>query len=190
MRTRFLFAALALGATALPAQQPSAFRSIELRPFAGAYVPTGALKNVMHGAPVLGMQAAVEFKPTLHMVGTFAWIPGESKYPASDDAVNVYQYDLGVEWYRPRTMVSGIDFRPFLGIGGGARTYDYAATELFTKTGLVGYGAVGTELKVSSIGLRLEVRDYLAYVKSPLGDAARATRNDLRVTLGVAYHFR
>ena len=80
-------------------------------------------------------------------------------------------------------------FRPFLGLGGGIRTYDLTGT-MWSKTYPSGYRALGSEWQVSRIALRLEARDYLTRFKGLSGNESVSTRNEITISAGLAYHLR
>jgi hypothetical protein len=183
-------AALAL-ATTLAAQQraPDGW-TLEVRPFAGAFVPTGGLGDVLKTDAMFGVQGAIGVRPKLHIVGTFAWIPGQTKLVVADQDVNIYQYDLGIEYTFTRSPLWGWELRPFAGIGAGGRGYDYASDALLNSSCTAGYGALGTELQMGRAALHVEARDYVHCFKSPIERGESSTRNDLRFAFGVAYHFR
>ena len=97
-----------------------------------------------------------------------------------------------VEWTQQetsrRTLTGDWLLRPFVGLGVGGRTYDFEAANVKTRSFLVGYGALGTEFQISRFAVRLEGRDYLSRMKDIAGLTKAATRNDLMVTAGLAYH--
>ena len=138
---------------------------------------------------MFGVQAELEVRPTLHLLGSFGWAPAQNKYQVADDDVNILQYDAGVEFDLVRPMGGGWQFKPFLGMGAGARTYLYGDDELSNKTCFAGYGALGTEFQIGRTALRLEGRDNVFCYRSPIGGDSK-TRNDVGVAFGVAYHFR
>jgi hypothetical protein len=178
-----------LAATSAAAQQPAAIRP-EIRPFVGAYIPAGALRDDFKTATMLGVQSALELSDYMHIVGTVAWTHGHNKFASfSNDVTYIWQYDLGVELNLIQEVGSSWLFRPFLGAGGGGRTYDYKAKAIGTQTCTAGYGALGTELQRGSIALRLEGRDYLTCYESPM-TATKKTRNDFGLAFGLAYHIR
>lgn len=186
-KTSFVLTALVCGATALTAQtRTSAF---ELRPFAGATIPTGAQRDLFKDAPILGMGVAFQIQPNLHIVGNFGWMREHTKYAVLKNDGNRYSYDAGVELSAERQMTSNWMFRPYVGLGAGARTYTYQAETLLRRTCAAGYGALGTEFRYGVTALRLEARDNLFCYKSPLPDGASNTRNDLAFSMGMAYHF-
>src|SRR6266540_4264727 len=174
-------ATLLAGATTLSAQA----RTIrpEIRPFAGAVIPTGDQRNLFLDAPMVGVQTAVELKPSLHVVGTFAWVPAQ-------DNVNIFKYDVGVELGFVQPIGGSWELRPFIGAGVGGRTYAYQASTLSDKTCTAGYGALGTEFQLARTALRLEARDNVYCFRSPVAGVSSQTRNDIGLAFGVAYHLR
>lgn len=185
--TTLVIASLLLGTTGLPAQARRT--TPELRPFLGVSIPTGAQRNLFGEAPLLGLGGALQLRPNLHLVGTFAWVPGQNEYPVADDNVSIFQYDVGVELSVERAMGSWL-VRPFVGLGGGARTYAYQSALLADKTCAAGYGALGSEFLLGAAALRLEARDNLFCYRSPVEGDESHTRNDLGLSLGLSYHFR
>lgn len=190
MRYRYLgVIGLLAVTTAGGAQQVGRIRP-EIRPFAGVYVPTGALKNDFKSATMLGMQVAMELSRHMHVLGSVGWTHGHAKFPAlSDDVAYLWQYDAGVEFNLVRELDNGWLFRPLAGLGAGGRTYDYQAAGIGTTSCVAGYGALGAELQKGVLALRLEGRDYLACFDSPM-TGEKHTRNDIGIMFGLAYHLR
>lgn len=185
MRRILIAAGLLLVTTAASAQELPRF--LELRPLVGAYVPTGTQRDYFDDAALYGLQAAWEYRPTLHFVGSFTWSPGHDSFVAVDDAVNLFQYDVGAEFNLVRDIGNGWQFKPFLGLGVGGRTYNYDAVDLATNTFVAGYGVFGTEFQYGVVAIRLEGRDYLSAFKDPM-IGGNKTRNDMGFSLGLAYH--
>ncbi|HEU5262819.1 MAG TPA: outer membrane beta-barrel protein [Gemmatimonadales bacterium] len=181
-------ATLLVGATTLAAQAPAI--KPEIRPFAGAIIPTGDQRNLFRDAPMVGVQAAIELKPSLHVVGTFAWVPAQDKYPVAQDNVNIFKYDVGLELGFVQPLGGSWELRPFIGAGVGARTYAYQASTLSDKTCTTGYAALGTEFQLARTALRIEARDNVFCFRSPIAGAGTKTRNDIGLAFGVAYHLR
>ena len=189
MRATIPMFALALSLAAATAQAQDEWK-LELRPFAGASIPTGAQRDYIRNDILFGAQIALELRPTLHAVSTYSWTPTGVRYQVGDRDVHVLQYDVGLEFGRVRRMGGDWRFEPFVGLGGGGRTYLFDAEELADHTCSVGYVALGTEFQIGRTSLRLEGRDNLFCYRSPVGGARRDTRNDLGLTFGLAYHFR
>jgi hypothetical protein len=189
MRTTALFLSLTLaGAGVLSAQESRT--AAEIRPFVGISIPTGSQRDLFNDAPVFGLQGAVELKPTLHLVGTFGWVPGQTAFVATRDNVNIFQYDVGIELGVVRDLSAGWQFRPYLGLGAGARTYAYQAGQLADKTCAQGYGALGAEFQIGRTSMRVEGRDNVFCFKSPIAGQDSKTQNDVRLAAGFAFHFR
>lgn len=181
-------AALCVVTTVLPAQTSKV--KPEIRPFAGAMIPTGELRNQFLDAPMFGVSAALEVRPTFHVLGTFAWVPSQDKYGFAQNNVNIYQYTVGAELGFVQPLAGRWELRPFVGLGAGGRTYTFQGVGLVNRTNFTGYGEVGTEFQIARTALRLEVRDNVIRFRSPLAGVATVTRNDIGLALGVAYHLR
>lgn len=183
---------LAIGALLASGMMPLWAQTItpELRPFVGAYMPTGAMSNVMKSSALFGMQGALEVNPNLHVIGTLGWAPAHNKFTGYDENVNIFSYDIGAELGLVRPMGSGWEFKPFFGLGGGARTYDYKATGFPTHTSALGYLSAGSEFQLNPVALRVEARANAYDYKSPVTNVSANTRNDIALLFGFAYHFR
>ena len=184
----FTLAALITSALVASAQEPKV--RPEIRPFVGMYIPTGEQRNLFDDAAMLGLQAALELRPSFHLLGTFGWAPGQTKYAVAKDNVQLLQYDVGLELNMVRALGDAWLFKPFLGLGGGARTYLYEDGNLKNQTCAAGYGALGAELEFARTAIRLEGRDNVFCFRSPLPGIKSKTRNDVGLSLGLAYHFR
>ena len=188
-------AALALlGAPASAAHAQDAHVSrrgaFEIRPFAGAFIPTGDQRDLLRDAFVVGAQASYRVLPQFAITGTLGWSPSKDRVTRGGQSLDVVQYDLGVEgraasWLRGRTW----DFTPFAGIGLGARTYSYRDLDVEAKSQFAGFGAVGGELGFGRFGVRLEGRDYVSRFTPLTGRGGSSTRNDITVATGLTVRF-
>ena len=160
----------------------------ELRPMAGAYVPMGDQRDFMKDALMVGFEGAVEIGDRAHLLGTLAWSPSKNDAMSTQRHINLFQYDLGVEVFNQRTLGGEWMFKPFVGVGGGARTFDFPDPAIKTKTYLTGYGSVGTEFQFRRLALRVEGRDYIYRFKGVTGEEGSSTRNDLALVTGAAFH--
>ena len=187
-RTAIVFGALVAGALIGPvgAQQITP----ELRPFVGAYLPTGAQRDLFKDATLLGVQGALELEPTFHLLGTFSWVPAHNKYAGFDENVSIFVYDVGAEVGMVQPLAAGLELKPFVGLGAGARTYVYRAAALSDRTCAAGYGALGSEFQFDRIAFRLEARGNVFCYRSPISGVGSKTRNDVGLAFGFAYHFR
>ena len=163
----------------------------EIRPFVGAYVPTGDQRNDFKDAVLVGTQVAVEASDRFHVVGTFAFTGPDFNQPTQTSGhMHVYQMDIGGELFR-NVDFSNNDwkFRPFLGIGAGVRRYDPTETG-DSKNYPAGYGALGAEFQLNQFALRFETRDYLTQFKGVTGSEPTSTRNEVVFSAGLALHLR
>jgi hypothetical protein len=187
-RTTLLIAAVVFSAVALPAQEQWRGPGAEIRPFAGAFLPVGALRTDFKSATMVGGQAAVEVNRHVHGVASVGWTHGHNKFFA-EDVTHIWQYDVGAEFNVVRDIGWGWYFRPFVGTGAGGRTYNYRGVAAKTTSCLAGYGTLGGEVQHNVVAFRLEARDYLSCFESPI-TAQKNTRNDIGLTFGLAYHLR
>ena len=187
MKRLAVVAALLLSAASLAAQ--SSMLKPEFRPFAGANIPTGPQRDLFGDGGMIGAQVALEVKPSLHVVGTFGWVASQTQYVVSDNNVNMFTYDVGVEFGVVEPIGANWEFKPFVGIGGGARTYAYRGS-LTDKTCASAYAALGTEFQIAPWAFRLEGRYNAFGYRSPLVGVDTEARGDVGLSLGLAYHFR
>ena len=162
----------------------------EIRPYAGVLVPTGDQRDLFKDAMLAGGQLAVELADRYHVVGTFGFSgPNFDNSVATGGHVHIYQADLGGELFKDMPLENGWRIRPFLGLGGGVRTYDPTDTG-GSNSYPAAYGALGSEFQLSRVAMRLEARDYLTRFKGLSGNDEVSTRNEVAISLGLAYHLR
>ncbi len=159
---------------------------VELRPFAGALIPTGPARAFLKNALLAGGQVSVRILPQLAATGTFAWSPNNDRTFVGAPTLDVYQYDAGLEG-RGAGWFEGADwsFTPFAGLGIGGRTYNYRDLDFHSTTDVDGYGAAGGELAYGRIGLRVEGRDYLSQFHPLNGIGRTVNHNDVALGAGV-----
>ena len=181
---------LALATIASAARAQTSSTQFELRPFVGAFIPTGDQRDLLKDAVLVGGQASWRVMPVLALTGTFAWSPSKDRITAGNQTLDIYQYDLGAELRTPSAYnASLVDFTPFIGLGLGGRTYSYRDLSVDSKTNFDGYGAVGGDIGFGPIALRIEGRDYVSQFKPLTGTGSTKTRNDIGLAAGIAYRF-
>lgn len=187
MKAICMISSLLVVGSSVFAQTTSAIR-FELRPFAGAYIPTGKLADDYKSGMNLGTQAAVELSPRVHLLVTGSWMHGHNKFVGmNNDHTHLWQYDAGGE-FTPAELAAGTwMFRPFFGVGAGARTYDFKHAGMASSTQVASYAAIGHEVLRGAFAIRCEARDYVSRYVSPV-TRATSNRNDLAFSFGVAFH--
>ena len=176
-------AVLLLQAGVAAAQAPRL--GLEIRPWVGELIPVQAQRADFESMTMFGLQAGAPLAPSLQFVGSFGWAPGTDKLSVADDGVNVLDYNVGLEF---NPLAGAI--RPFLGVGGGARTFLYGPKTLMSQTCTAGYGSAGVELRVARTAFRLEGRGNAFCFRSPQTGTGSANRNDVAVAFGFAYRLR
>lgn len=184
--------AVATFAVANPlAAQSSTAGNFEIRPYVGAYIPTGDQRDLFKDAILVGAQGSYRFTPALALTATVGWSPTEDRLTAGQETVDLLQYDLGAELRAPAWLRGeSWDFSPFFGLGIGGRTYDYRDLDnVDAKTNVAGYGALGGEFGFGQFGLRIEGRDYVSRFEPLTGNGDAKTRNDVAVAAGLTIRF-
>jgi hypothetical protein len=209
--------AVALAAVAALALSPAATQAqavptpgivghgLEVRPFAGGFLPTGAQRDLLKDAAAFGGQLGWRFHENFAVTGTFSWAPSKDKttafrsglpsalYTGREEDLDVFDYNLGLEARLPIAVSPSWVVAPYVGVGGGARSYHYRdVAGAGTETNPVGYGALGVDLAPSSgpVGVRFEARDNVSGFKGLRGENAdRKARNDVQLAGGVTFRF-
>jgi hypothetical protein len=181
-----LVAAALLAAPAM-AQHVTSY-GLELRPVAGAYVPLGNQRDDFKDATMVGLQGAFEVSQYFHVLASVGWAAGQNKFGFTKDQTDIYSYDVGAEGNLQYELSEFWLFKPFVGLGGGGRTYDYAAS-VDMRTCTAGYGSGGLEFQRNVMAVRFEGRGYASCLESPV-TGTKKTRADATFAVGFAYHFR
>jgi hypothetical protein len=161
----------------------------ELRVTSGAFLPTGNQRNFLKDAQVTAAQVSWLVRPSLAITGTFGWARSRDLGSVDFPKLDVFTSDLGVEarpaqWFAARA----ITFSPFVGLGAGARSYNYRKLDIDATNNLAGYGTVGGELGMGRVGLRLEARDYATGFRPLIGGGKSDRRNDVVIMAALRFN--
>jgi hypothetical protein len=169
-----------------PGQKTNAW---EVRVSGGAFVPTGDQRNVLKNSQLTALQVSRLLHSSLALTGTFSWARSRDLTSIGTPKLDVFTSDLGFE-VRPSQWFTGsvVTFDAFAGLGGGARSYNYRKLDVGATHNLAGYGAIGGELGMGRVGLRLEVRDYVTGFKPLVGSGISRTRNDVVYTVALRFN--
>ena len=173
------------------AQQRTA--PFEIRPFVGAFVPTGDNRELFTDAVLAGASAAYRVRENVAIVGTFGWAPTKLKgLPAiiAKDELDLFQYDLGVQLSKAYALSGEWAITPLVGVGAGARTYNAREEGVDTESDFAAYGALGAEVSRGRVGVRLTARDYVTAMEAyEEGRSGKMARNDLAFGAGLNIRF-
>ena len=183
----FVVLALIFGAIKLLAQDNAPAARAAIRPFVGAYVPTGDQRDFVKDAVLVGAQASWNLNSNLALTGSFGWTPSKDKITPGDQTLDQFQYDVGVEARSLALTTSKLS--PFIGAGIGGRTYNYRDYSVDSRSNFDGYGAVGTDASLGILSLRVEARDYISRFQPLTGGGDIKTRNDLTFAAGLGVKF-
>lgn len=193
MRT-ILSASLLAGLFALPLSAQTAHPArFSAGPQVGAYVPAGNLRDDLSDALSLGAVARFDANDWVGITGSFTWAPTQATVPtlsAREEDLDLLQYDVGLE-IRPFAG-RGADWAaaPFLAAGVGARTYNFRGLNIDAQTDIAGFAAVGTDIALTNVSLRLEARGYLTDFDGYTGTMADSERRgDFTFRAGLLFHF-
>jgi hypothetical protein len=186
-----VLASLTTGAAVAQAQSSAATKpGFELLVPSGTVVPTGTQGDDVKRGNLTAVQLSYGLRPYLVVTSTVGWARTTALGLGPEAKLDLFTYDAGVEYRRPRRSGDRrINFKPFTGVGAGARTHSYRNADVATTHDLATYASVGGELGLSRVRLRLEVRDYLTWV-TPFGSSDTTRRNDVAVLAGLRLALR
>lgn len=160
-----------------------------LRFTSGALVATGAQRASLKDAQLSAAGLSWRVRPALAITGTFSWARTRALDVADRGKVDVFTSDLGVEMESKTWAPSAaVRVKLFAGTGAGVRSYHYRASAEDAAHHPAGYLAVGSDVGLGRLGVRLEARDYASRFTSGAGSASTTTRNDLVISVGL--HFK
>lgn len=193
--TRTLFATIWAVAMILASARPARAQSPPQPPAAwecyvsgGWLMPTGAQRTSIKRADLTAVVVSYVPRPSFAVTGTFEWARSHDLAVTGEPKLDVFICDIGAEARGNQLSLGGAwKVAPFVGIGGGARSYNIPKLPVDPTYNLAAYGSVGGEFAIHRVRLRLEVRDYVSSFNPPAGGAKAATRNDVVIMLGLRF---
>lgn len=171
--------------------QPDTPRRWELRITSGSMMPVGELSDALRSAPLTAAQVAWLPRPRLAVVSTIGWARSRDLVALGAPKVDAITADLGAELRsRTRTFGAGGRLGGFVGSGLGVRRYDSRAANADATHHFATYAAVGGDVDLHRVGLRLELRDYVGGFAGTTGAGARTIGSDLVVMATLRFHRR
>ena len=164
---------------------------LEVRPLVGAYLPTGDHGEILSEAITIGVQGGYAITEHVSFVATFGFTGSGDKRIPLDDNLDLFSYDIGAELTRSFPVGDGgMTLSPFVGVGAGGRTYDYRDLTTDSESNFAGYASIGGQLRMKTIGVRLEARDYVSSFKGLTGEMTeRTARNDISIFTALSLSF-
>lgn len=176
---------LAAQAAGAPAAQPR--HRWELLGSSGKLVPTGALSAAIKRAPISTAQLSYMVREQLAVTAMLGWARSRDLVSAESPRLSIFTYDVGAEARTPQWSVGASrKIVLFAGAGAGGRSYNHRDQEVDATHELAAYGAVGADLGVGRVHLRLEARDYVTGFRDLVAGEA-AARNDVVVLVGLRF---
>ena len=180
-----LFASTRTAEAQIPLQKQAALESYIS---GGWLIPTGAQRDNIKGADLTAVVVSYVPRPSFAITGTFEWARSHDLAVAGEPKLDVFICDVGAEARVTQMSIGGAwKVAPYVGIGGGARSYNIPKLPVDPTYNLATYGSVGGEFAIHYVRLRLEVRDYVSRFKPPAGGGKAATRNDVVAMLGLRF---
>ena len=152
----------------------------EFRVPGGALLPTGDQGRTLANSHLTAVQLSWVVRPQIALTGTFGWARSRDIASINHPKLDVFSADIGMEARSSEWFSEGpLSLGGFVGLGAGARSYNYRSLNVDMTNNLAGYASVGGELGMGRVGLRIEVRDYVTGFKPLVGAGRSDTRNDM-----------
>jgi hypothetical protein len=157
----------------------------------GSMMPTGELHHALRSAPLTAAQVLWLPRPRVAVVGTLGWARSRDLVTVGAPKVDAITADLGAELRsEARDLGAWGRIGGFVGSGIGMRRYDSRAVDTDASHHVATYVAVGTDLTVRRVGLRIELRDYASGFAPLTGAGERTIGNDVVVMTSLRLHRR
>jgi hypothetical protein len=158
MRYYLVVASLAMVVAVDAAAAQTAPKKLDLRPTVAAYLPMGDQADALGKAVALGFGVGYALRPTVSIVGNFAWAPSHDLTRPTEDFVGLYQLDLGAE-ANLGDYLPGIFVRPIIGAGAGFRRFSPVAKAQEAINKPVFHATIGLEIPFDQVFFRVAARN-------------------------------
>jgi hypothetical protein len=182
--------------TAAHAQAPAHADTIrprhwELRITSGSLIPVGEQRQHLARGPLSTVQVSWLPRSSMAVTGTVGWATSRDLKGVAPLGVNAFAVDVGIE-SRPQRLVVGerITLSPLAGIGAGARSYDYRSRRTHATHNVGAYATLGGELGYRRLGLRVELRQYVAGFAPMDGAGPTPARSDVMLLTSLRFNRR
>jgi hypothetical protein len=152
----------------------------------GATLPVGEQHRAISNGGLSTIQLSYVAHPAMAVTATMGWARSRDLAFDGDPTLDLFSYDIGAE-ARARGSHAGraIAFRPFAGVGAGARTYNHRHVDLAVTHVPTAYASVGGELGGGRIRLKVEARNYVVRFKPLAGQGGADTRSEVALMAGL-----
>ncbi len=152
----------------------------------GAALPAGEQRRAISSGALSTVQLSYIVHPAMAVTATMGWARSRDLTLAGNPALDLFSYDIGAE-ARARGLHAGraIAFRPFAGVGAGARSYNHRHVDLAVTHVPAAYASVGGELGGGRVRLKLEARNYMTRFKPLSGRGGSETRSEVALMAGL-----
>ena len=152
----------------------------------GSLVPTGAQRDAIKRGDLTAAQLSYVVRPGVAVTSTIGWARSRDIASAGNPRLDVFTYDVGAEARANRWLAGRkAAFSPFVGVGAGARSYNYRSLDVDATNNLAAYAGLGGEFGYRRVRLRIEARDYVTGFKPLVAGGATGRRNDVAVLVGL-----
>lgn len=157
-------------------------RRWEVQIATGSMMPVGALHDALRSAPRTAAQVSYLPRPRVAIVTTLGWARSRDLLAAGAPKVDALTADVGAEVRSlPRTLGTWVRVSGFAGGGVGMRRYDSRAVNVDASHHAATYAALGSDVIVRRVGLRIEARDYIGGFSPIAGHGEQIIANDVVV---------
>jgi hypothetical protein len=171
-------------------------QAIDIRPAAGAFIPTGDQLRAIGRGAVLGVGVGVAVHPMVSVVANASYITSSDQSRPTQDYVSIAQFDIGAEGgLSALSVYRGFMLKPYGGLGIGMRRYSPTVRVHEAVNKGVGYAGLGVEIPFERGGLRLGARANMSKFEGFDPDATvsfdrDSQKLDFSVELGVRVRIR